>query len=100
MRYVLGAGRVRDIELVRRADKGQRNCRAFIHLTSWPSTGQGAAVRERLLSGKQVFVACRDATVWRCSAAYGRCSAAYGRSHRQGGLAHAGPPGQHNMGIS
>ena len=91
MRHVLGPGCIRDIELIRRGDKDLAYCRAFIHLTGWPDMGQGAAVRKRLLEGKQVYIACRGATLW-------RCSAAYGRTGRPGN--NAGFPEQHNVALS
>ena len=86
MRKVIGSGLIRHIELLNMHDKA--NCpysMVFVHLSAWPETGRAAEIRQRLLDGKLLYIACRDASVWRCASAW--------RSR-------AGRTSKHNLGIA
>ena len=64
---IIGKGTVDRVDLISDRNGGPF-CKIFIHLRYWPNDGQGAAIRQRLLTGETVKIVYDNPWFWKCSA--------------------------------
>ena len=64
---ILGKGTVERVDLINDRN-GEPFCKVFVHLRYWPTDGEAANIRDRLVAGEMVKIVYDTPWFWKCSA--------------------------------